>query len=175
MPLNLTKKYDQLLDVGQYNEYQRKESLMRIFKRDIEENPNFKFRLKQIRPTKKEGESPMQTLYHHLTTRGDKDENGKKTGPRTFEMVRSIRLHWIKPHVDETTKSDVVVFSYEDRVDGKDVVRTYIYNKTNDYVLILEPQRSKLDYYLLTAYYLNEPGGKKQIEKKLKKKLHEIH
>ena len=175
MPLNLVIKYPRLLDVGQFNEYQRKESLMRIFKRDIEDNTNFKFRVKQIRPTKIDGESPMQTLYNHLTTREDKDERGKKLGTRSFEMARSIRLHWIKVHVDESTKSEVVVFSYEDRVDGKDVVRTYIYNKTNEYVVILEPQRSNQDYYLLTAYYLNEPGGKKQIEKKLKKKMDEVY
>lgn len=175
MPLNLTIKYPRLLDVGQYNEYERKESLMRIFKRDIEENINFQFRKKAIRPTKKEGEAPMQTLYRHLTTKEDKDEKGKKLGTRTFEMARSIRLHWIKVHVDENTKSEIEVFSYEDRIEGKDVIRTYIYDKTNEYVVILEPQRNKLDYYLLTAYYLNEPGGKKQIEKKLKRKLDEVH
>jgi hypothetical protein len=175
MPLNLTKKYAQLLEIGQYNEYQRKESLMRVFKRDIEDNSNFQFRNKQIRPTKKEGEAPMQTLYRHLTTKEDKDEKGNKLGTRTFEMARSIRLHWIKVHLEENTKASVEVFSYEDRVDRKDVVRTYIYNKTSEYVVILEPQKSKHDYYLLTAYSLNEPGGKKQIEKKLKKKLDEVY
>jgi hypothetical protein len=175
MPLNLTKKYAQLLDIGQYNEYQRKESLMRVFKRDIEDNSKFQFRKKQIRPTKKEGELPMQTLYRHLTTKEDKDEKGNKLGTRTFEMARSIRLHWIKVHLEENTKTSVEVFSYEDRVDRKDIVRTYIYNKTSEYVIILEPQKSKFDYYLLTAYYLNEPGGKKQIEKKLKKKLDEVY
>lgn len=175
MPLNLTKKYHHLLDVGQYNEYQRKESLMRIFKRDIEDNLNFKFRVKQIRPTKIEGESPMQTLFHHLTTKEDKDDKGKKLGTRSFEMARSIRLHWIKVHTEEKTNHDIVVFSYEDRIEGKDIIRTYIYNKTHEYVVILEPQRSNLDYYLLTAYHLNEPGGKKQIEKKMKKKLDEVH
>lgn len=175
MPFNLIKKYDQLLELGAFNPYQRKESLMRIFKRDIEDNPNFVFRKKQIRPTKIEGESPMQTLFNHLTTREDKDEKGKSLGTRTFEMARSIRLHWVKVHTEENTKKDVEVFSYEDRIDGKDIIRTYIYNKTHEYVVILEPQRSKLDYYLLTAYHLNEPGGKKQIEKKMKNKLSEVY
>lgn len=175
MPLNLTKKYDQLLEVGQYNESQRKESLLRIFKRDIEDNPNFKFRIKQIRPTKIEGESPMQTLFSHLTKRNDYDEKGNKLKSRSFEMARSIRLHWIKVHIEEKTNHDLKIFSFEDRIDGKDVIRTYIYNIISQYVLILEPQRSKEDYYLITAYYLNEPGSKKQIEKKLKNKLDEVH
>jgi hypothetical protein len=44
-----------------------------------------------------------------------------------------------------------------------------------EYVIILEPQRSNLDYYLITAYYLNEPGGKKQIVNKQKKKMNELY
>jgi hypothetical protein len=175
MVFNLIKKYPQLLDINQFNTFQRKESLLRIFARDIEDNPRFFFQKKQIRPTKQEGQSPMQTLYNHLTTREDIDEKGKKLGTRTFEMARSIRLHWVKVHTEENTKEDVEVFSYDDRINGKDVIRTYIYNKTQEYVVILEPQRSQTDYYLLTAYLLNEPGGKKQIEKKLKKKLDELY
>lgn len=175
MAFNLIKKYPQLLELNQFNEYQRKESLMRIFIRDIENNPSFIFRKKQIRPTKQEGQSPMQTLYNHLTTREDKDEKGKKLGTRTFEMARSVRLHWVKVHTEENTKETVEVFSYKDRINGKDVIRTYIYNKFQEYVVIMEPQRSKTDYYLLTAYPLNEPGGKKQIEKKLKNKLDEVY
>lgn len=175
MPLNLIKSYPQRLEISHLNEHQRKVSLMGIFSRDIEENENFKFRTKQIRPTKKEGESPMQSLYRHLTTRDDKDEKGNKTGTRSFEMARSERLHWIKHHVEELKKDKIDVFSYEDRINRKDVIRTYIYDTEQEYVIILEPQRSGLAYYLLTAYYLNEPGGKKQIVKKRTKKLDEVH
>mgnify|MGYP005854910829 FL=1 len=117
----------------------------------------------------------MQTLFRHLTTREDKDGKGKKLGSRSFEMARSLRLHWIKHHINELKKDNVEVFSYEDRIDRKDVIRTYIYDIDQEYVIILEPQRSGTDYYLLTAYHLNEPGGKKQIEKKRKKKLDEFY
>lgn len=165
MPFNEIKKYPNLLELNYLTSSQRKESLMRIFNRDIAENINFSFRRKLIRPTKKEGESPMQTLYHHLTTRGDKDEKGNDLRSRSFEMARSIRLHWVKVHIDESTKDNNIVFSYEDRVKGKDIIRTYIYNKEQKYVVILEPQRNETNYYLLTAYHLNEKGGEKQIEK----------
>jgi len=175
MPLNKIIKYPDLLDIGFMVVKQRNESLQGIFKRDIEDNANFKFRTKQIRPIKKEGEAPMQTLFHHLTTREEKDEKGKKTGERNFEMDRSRRLHWIKFHIEEVKKKGVEVFSYQDRVDGKDVIRTYIYDIEQEYVIVLEPQKSGLDYFLITAYFLNEPGGKKQIENKLKKKLGEVY
>ncbi|MGE0091583.1 MAG: hypothetical protein AB7S40_03380 [Bacteroidales bacterium] len=175
MPLNLIKTYPQLLEIAHMNEYQRNQSLQGVFNRDFVDNANFKFKGKQIRPTKQDGEPPMQTLFRHLTTREDKDGKGKKLGSRSFEMARSVRLHWIKHHINELKKDNVEVFSYEDRIDRKDVIRTYIYDIDQEYVIILEPQRSGTDYYLLTAYHLNEPGGKKQIEKKRKKKLDEVY
>lgn len=176
MAFNLIKIYSALLEVGQYNEHQRKESLLRVFRKDIEENNNLKFKTKQIRPVKKdEGESAMEVLFRHLTTKDDKDEKGNKIGTRSFEMARSIRLHWIKYHIEERKRDNIKVFSYLDRIDGRSVTRTYIYDVDQEYVIVLEPQKSGLDYYLLTAYHLNEPGGKKQIEKKEQKKLSEVH
>jgi hypothetical protein len=44
MSLNLLKKYPQLLELSYLSETQRTESLMRIFKRDIEDNLNFSFK-----------------------------------------------------------------------------------------------------------------------------------
>jgi hypothetical protein len=175
MPLNLIRVYSSLLEIVHLNPAQRTNSLMGIFTRDIETNPNFKFRDKQIRPIKKEGQIPMQTLFTHLTTREDQDLSGKKLGSRSFEMARSIRMHWIKYHVEERKENDIEIFSYSDRVAGKSIIRTYIYDTEQEYVLILEPQHSGLDYFLITAYHCNEPGGKKQIENKLKKKLPDIH
>ena len=175
MPLNLLKKYPHLLELAHFNEKERTDSLTRIFKRDIEDNADFAFRKIQIRPVKKDGQPRMQVLFHHLTTRCEKDEIGNDTKARSFEMARSQRLHWIKHHTEETRSIGVEIFSYEDRIDRKDVIRTYIYDTEQDYVIILEPQRSGLDYYLITAYHLNEPGGKKQIQKKKKGKLAEVY
>lgn len=175
MPTNLLKNYPELLEIIHLDDFQKRRSLLGVFKQDIEDNALFKFRTKQIRPTKKEGEDPMQRLYRHLTTRDDKDEKGKKTGHRSFETARLERLHWIKVHIDQNFPENLEVFSYEDRIEGRDIIRTYIYDKAEEYVIILEPQKSGLDYYLLTAYYLNEPGGKKQILKKFKKKLDDVY
>lgn len=176
MPLNLLKVYPQLLEVEQLNEHQRRSSLMGIFRSHIEENSFFRFKTKVIRPIKNdEGISAMELLFRHLTTCDDLDLKGNKLGTRSFEMARSQRLHWIKYHIEETKKQNVEVFSYEDRVSGKTIIRTYILDLDQDYVIILEPQRSGLDYFLLTAYHLNQPGGKKQIMNKFKKKLTDIY
>ena len=44
----------------------------------------------------------------------------------------------------------MAVFSVEE-TDGK---RTYIWDKDEDYIIVLEPLRNKDEYYLLTAYYM---------------------
>lgn len=154
---------------------QRNSSLLGVFKNNIEDNVQFKFQDKQIRPIKKEeGKPAMEVLFRHLTTVDDVDDKGKKTGTRSFELARSLRLHWIKHHIDQRKVGNIEVFSYEDRINGKSINRTYIYDLEQEYVIILEPQRSGMDYYLLTAYHLNQPGGKKQILNKLKKKLDKV-
>lgn len=175
MDFNKLKNYPELLDLACLTVSQRNESLKSIFKRDIEDNPSFNFRTKCVRPIKKEGQVSMEVLLHHLTTKEDKDEKGKKLGSRSFEMARSQRLHWVKFHIEEKKQDSVEVFSFNDRVDGRSIIRTYIYDLEQEYVIILEPQKSGLDYFLLTAYYLNEPGGKNQIENKRKKKLQEVY
>ncbi len=175
MPTNLLKRYPVLLELDYLSTRDRFASLRGIFDRDISNNAIFKFRGKQIRPIKKEGKPSMDTLFNHLIKKEEKDEKGNKTGKRIYESDRSKRLHWIKHHIEKKSIDNIVIFSYEDRIKGKDTIRTYIYDKVNNYVIILEPQRSKIDYYLITAYYFNEPGGDKQIKKKFKKRLDNIY
>lgn len=175
MPFNLLKKYPDLLDIAHLPEPERIKSLQGIFKRDIENNPNLSFRSKNIRPIK--GEEPgMQLLFRHLTTEviEEIDESGKRYNRRLFEIDRSRRLHWVKVHIEEVPKEKIEVFSTEERDNGKSVFRTYIYNVTYKYVVVLEPQRSKTDYYLLSAYHLNRSYGEKMMNKKMKSKLTEL-
>lgn len=178
MPLNLIKEYHTLLELTHMSEIQRNASLKGIFKRDIEDNEGLNFREKIIRPIK--GEEPsMQVLFKHLTCGEimEKNEDGSTYPKRVFEMDRSVRLHWISYHLNELKKENVQVFSVEERDQRKrkDVIKTYIYDTERDYVIVLEPQRSGKDYYLLSAYYLNKKEGKKSIQKKIKKQLPQVH
>ena len=175
MPLNLIKKYPELLDISSLNDRDRIISLKGIFKRDIENNEEFCFRTKTIRPIAKEdGKASMETLFHHLTTRTNVNEKGVELKTRSFDIHRSQRLHWIKFHTEEQKQDKVFIFSCKERIKGRDRLRTYIYDIKQSYVIILEPQRSERDYYLLTAYYINEKSEKNNIEKKEKRKLSEV-
>lgn len=177
MPLNYIKTYPQLLELGHMNSFDRTRSLQAIFKRDIEENPTLNFRTKIIRPIK--GEEPdMVLLFKHLTTEEIQveDDNGKTYPKREFEIDRSKRLHWIKFHLEERKKDHVEIFSVQERDQKKrqDIIRTYIYDLEQKYIIVLDPQRSQKDYYLVTAYYLNKDYGEKKIKKLLKNKLPEL-
>lgn len=69
-----------------------------------------KFKEKQIRPIKKEdGKPAMDTLFHHLTTCKNEDNEHNE---RIFEMDRSLRLHWVKHHIELKTPENIIVFSY---------------------------------------------------------------
>lgn len=53
--------------------------------------------------------------------------------------------------------------------------RTYIYDQTEKYVVVLEPLRSRDAYYLLTAYFVEGKDEKRdKFEKKWKRKLPDI-
>ena len=179
MPLNLLKNYAALLDLVGMPPQIRIASLRGVFRRDIEDNSNFNFRTKKIRPIKLEGKSPMDILFMHLTHEDEEIVDGQMTFKRrsNFEINRAQRLHWLRHHIEERQKENVKIFSAleRDAKKRKDVVKTYIYDEAQEYVIVLEPQRSNLDYYLLTAYYFNKPFGKKKIEKLFKNKLPDIY
>lgn len=167
MPLNLLKKYNDLLQLGAYNEMQRKRSLQAIFDRDILQNAQFEFYKKRIQPTPLNGEIKMSTLFTHLTT----VITDYKTNHREFDFHRAVRLHWIKHHIDYKKKENVLHFSVKEPQGN----RTYIYDKEEKYVIILEPLREVNEYYLLTAYHLKGKDAKRnKILKKYKRKLAEL-
>lgn len=163
MPFNLLKTYNQLLDFLGMSEVQRTNSLLGVFRRDIETNTAFNFRGKKINPI--HGKSPeMETLFTHLTG----EIVDKKERRREYEKNRCERLHWIKNHTEERCPA-LQVFSVED-TDGE---RTYIYNEVEQYIVVLAPYRDRREYYLITAHYLDGRNPDK-MKNKIKRKLDEV-
>lgn len=86
MPLNLLKVYNHLLELMGLNPHQRNQSLQGVFQRDIANNPAFRFRGKQINPTKG-NEPPMSVLFKHLTTEGRNTDKIKAKYKRRLPEV----------------------------------------------------------------------------------------
>ena len=99
MPLNLLKKYNELLELNGLNEYQRKESLRKVFSRDLESVPII-FNDKNITPTPIDGKITMDTLFSHLTTKIE----DKELRNRVFDKDRAERLHWVKYHLGKKSR-----------------------------------------------------------------------
>ena len=167
MPLNLLKKYNDLLDIAGMSPRRCNESLKGVFDQDITNNTSFKFRGKQITPTPKDGEIPMETLFSHLTTVVVDYKNRK----REFDIHRSQRLHWVKHHINEKKEDNMLCFSVKE----PEGVRTYIYDKDEKYVIILEPKHSNSIYFFLTAYHLRGKDAKRnKILRKYKRRLPDL-
>lgn len=167
MPLNLLKKYNELLVLAGFNEAQRRQSLRGVFNRDIANHPNFNFRAKKINPTPADGVIKMETLFTHLTT----VMVDKVTRKREFDLSRSLRLHWVKFHIEEQKKDQMLYFSVRE----PEGFRTYIYDIVEKYVVVLEPLRNKREYYLLSAYHLRGKDAQRdKMIKKYNRKLNEI-
>lgn len=110
-------------------------------------------------PTPADGINSMERLFTHLTTK----ITDKSTRKRSFDLLRSERMHWIKFHIEERKESCLLVFSVHEP-EGK---RTYLYDRDEKYVIVLEPLRKKDEYYLLTAYC--EEGKDKERGKIMRK------
>lgn len=171
--LNIIKKYPELLDLLGLSESDRHYDLLNIFRRDIEDNEDFTFRKRRIYPIKVQGEADMGRLFKHLTCEEVliENEDGSKYPKRVFEMARSQRLHWILHHIKERSPDNIDIFTIEERdAKKRKVKKTYIYDSVEEYVIVLEQQRSNA-FYLLTAYYLNKEYGKKALMKKMGRRL----
>lgn len=168
MPFNLLKTYNALLDFAGMNPVQRQGSLKSIFMRDIACNQNFYYQNKQLHPTPcADGLIKMDLLFDHLTT----VITDQATRKREFDMHRSVRLHWIKYHIEQNKKENMLFFSVKE----KEGIRTYLYDIDEKYVIVLEPLRNGTSYYLLTAYHLTGKDAQRdKMMKKYKRKLAEV-
>lgn len=168
MPFNQIKKYNQLLELNAYSVKQRTVCLRQIYDRDIVPVKRIAFRAKPLNPTPHENKIDLDRHFFHLTTK----TIDEKTKHRDYDKDRCERLHWVKFHIDEKKKEDVLVFSVKE----PDGIRTYIYDCIEKYVIVLEPLRKVNEYYLLTAYLVQgKDKARDKFIKKFKRKLDVVY
>lgn len=160
MPTNLLKTYNQVLELLYRSDYENITSIKNVFYRDFNIDKPLIFNAKPIQPTPADGEDKIERLFNHLTRK----ELDSKTKKREFDSERAIRIHWIKHHfLNCTALNHIISFIVEDEK------RVYLLDKTQKYVIILEPLRQIDAYYLLSAYKLL-PSNYQKIMKKLEKR-----
>ena len=111
MPFNLTKKYNDLLELLGMSEPERRRSLRGVFNRDIQDNPNFCFNGKPIYPTPKEdGIIAMEVLFNHLT-RKETDKEEYPTAKECQHRLEELRRRRSPPNPKSKRQSALSILS----------------------------------------------------------------
>jgi len=101
--------------------------------------------------------------FWHLTERKDRE-----SGIRTYDPERSRRLPWARPIIESEARPEILVFDYDPQVKNKRI-RRFIWLKDYDYLVILK--KTKKDYILLTAYYIDSDGRRRYYQGLYEKRL----
>ncbi|MCD6595569.1 hypothetical protein J7L68_07845 [bacterium] len=102
--------------------------------------------------------SSYEEGFLHLITKGPKNN-------RLFDNRRAERLPWCRPTIENCKDNAVLVWDYPEKPKK---IRTYIWLKDFDYVVILQKIRRKNNvfYLLITAFYVSGNSAKRNLYNK---------
>ena len=97
----------------------------------------------------------------------------RKVKERLPEIARAERLPWARPITRNEADAKVVVWDFEDETTRGKAIRTYLWLKDWDYVVILERQyKAKGDIFMLiTSFYVDRPSKRKDLESRYARRL----
>lgn len=108
-------------------------------------------------------EGQYEEGFWHLITRKD-----LATGERLFDPPRAERLPWCAPTLNNSTDSEVLVWDYNE---GSNGVRTYVWLRNWDYVIILRKQTKYNIASLITAYHVDGSSSRSKLQRKYAKRV----
>ncbi len=155
MPTNLLKEYNALLDWLYADFWENIRSIYRVFARDFIEKAPVLFNGQVVHPLPTDGGEQMERQFEHLTT----VVVDKATNKRSFDQQRAIRIHWILHHLMMKKSVNLLLFFVPREQ------RVYILDRDEKYVIILEKFRKESDFFLLTAYLLEDDSFRKILKR----------
>lgn len=113
---------------------------------------------------KVEHEGCYEEGFWHLISIED-----KSTGERLIEFRRAERLPWCSPTIVHSDDDAVKVWDY---MEGSGKIHTYVWLEEGDYCIVLEKIKRKATkaVMLLTAFYVDGPSRRRNLQKKLDEK-----
>jgi hypothetical protein len=133
-----------------------------IFDRDFRQRaPRFRSLPVWWDRTVKPGERYEEGFWH-LITRDD-----HALGERLADFRRAERLPWCRPTLDNEQDPAVAVWDYDK---GRKQIRTYVWLRDFDYVVVLERRifgkrdRPRSAMFLVTAYHVDGDRTRRQLE-----------
>lgn len=134
--------------------------LYMIFEKDFKINLPL-FRSQEVWYNRKvEAGQIYEEGFWHLITRLD-----YSTQIRLLDPWRAEKLPWCAPSITHSDDPILIVWDYKE---GNKKVRTYLWLKEFDYVIILEKKKmKKFDiFFLVTAYHIDGERSKRNLQKK---------
>jgi len=114
--------------------------------------------------------------FWHLVTRDQRVWNPatrRKEKERLPELDRASRLPWSKPAIDHASLPEVLTWDFEQETWRGMVVRSYIWLKDHDFVVILERQAKRKGdiFMLITSFYIDHEGKRIDLESRYERRI----
>jgi len=104
--------------------------------------------------------------FWHLVSRDEwvwNPKSRRKEKERLPELNRAGRLPWARPIIEHETVVEVVTWDFDEETRKGSVVRTYVWLRNHDYVVILErQQKQKGDVFMLVTSFLVDFEAKRR-------------
>ena len=142
-----------------------------VFERDIKSGKlRFEGRHVWYDGTIEPGDKYEEGFWHLISQDIWKMQAGRKIKERIFDEERARRLPWCAPTISNSKEPDVLVWDYKESTRR---IRTYLWIKDYDYVIILEKKfmRKGEIAFLVTAFHVGGDFKRRDLSEKYQKRL----
>ena len=114
--------------------------------------------------------------FWHLVTRDEwvwNPATRRKEKNRLPELKRAARLPWAKPTIDNDFMPEVLTWNFEQDTRRGMVIRSYIWLKEHDFVVILERQAKRRGdiFMLITSFHVDHGGKRIDLESRYERRI----
>ena len=105
-------------------------------------------------------EDNIEEGFWHITHVFD-----RRVQQRVFDPRRSERIPWCRPTMENEPQAEVQCWDYRE---GKGNIRTYVWLKDHDYIVVLERKSMRRGdvYMLITAFYVEHESYRRTLRRK---------
>lgn len=113
--------------------------------------------------------------FWHLVSRDEwvwNPKSRRKEKDRLPEFDRAGRLPWARPIIDHEAAVEMLTWDFDQDTNRGTTVRTYVWLKDHDYVVILERQpKQKGDIFMLvTSFFVNFESKRRDLQSRYERR-----
>src|ERR1039458_3967837 len=160
---------------GDWNVFVR--ALYIIFERDFKNHwPRFRtfpvWHDRRVDPTDNYG---FEEGFWHLVTRDQlvyDRQTRRNEKERLPDLDRAGRLPWAKPIIEHETAIEILAWDFDEATKWGTTVRTYVWLKNHDYVVILERQQKQRGdiFMLVTSFYVDHEAKRRDLQSRYERR-----